>query len=94
MYDCIYVCVCICIYIYIYTLSTPLRVRNLRGRRRAFPLQAVESEGGIIRLETLIELKFLNSSFSSFFQQFSIVQFEPTVSQSTVSHPPPMEATL
>ena len=54
-----------------------------------------ESEGGMIRSETLIELKLFNSSFSSLFiillkldQQFSIEQFEPTVSQSAVSSPP------
>ena len=59
-----------------------------RNRRR--------SQGGMIRLETLIELKFLDSSF--FFgvllvlksdKQSSIEQFEPTVSQSTVSSLPP-----
>ena len=57
-------------------------------------------------METLIELKFLNStsfelSFSVFFllnknnllklgRRFSVEQFEPTVSQRTVSFPPPI----
>ena len=47
-----------------------------------------------MRLETLIELKFINSIVSScccilkLDQQFSIEQFEPTASQSTVSSPP------
>ena len=48
------------------------------------------SEGGMIRLETLIVLKLFSSSFSSLSsywksdKQFSTEQFEPTVSQSTV----------
>ena len=45
------------------------------------------SEGGMIRLETLIDPKFLNSSFSILLKldkQFPVEQFEATVSQSTV----------
>ena len=51
------------------------------------------SQGGMIRLETRIALKLLNSSISSFtlllklYKQFSIEQFEPTASQSTVPSP-------
>ena len=47
----------------------------------------------MIRLETLIELKFLNSSSSSFLllkldTQLLVEQFEATASQSTVPSPP------
>ena len=49
-------------------------------------------------MEALIELKFINSSFSSLSsylteldKQFPVEQFEPTVSQSAVSSPPPPE---
>ena len=51
-------------------------------------------EGGMIRLETLIVLKFLNLSCSSFIlllelnKQLPIEQFEPTAFQSTVPSPP------
>ena len=67
------------------------------------PPSASFSEGGTIRLETLIELTFLNSSFSNsnlyqfdlfelilllkLDKQFPVGQFEATVSQSAV--PPP-----
>ena len=54
-----------------------------------------DSEGGMMRLESLIELKFLNSSFSSCFillkfdNQFPVTeQFEATASQSTAPSPP------
>ena len=52
------------------------------------------SEGGMIRSEILIELKFLNSSFFELIlvlkldKQFPVEQFEATVSQSTVPSPP------
>ena len=48
----------------------------------------------MIRLETLIELKFLNSCFFElvlllrFDRQFPVELFEATVSQSTVASPP------
>ena len=48
------------------------------------------SEGGMMRLETLIELNFFNSSLSSFFEidkKFPVEQSEATVSQSTVPSP-------
>ena len=60
------------------------------------------SEGGMIRLETLIELRFLDSGFSSsnfsirvfelvllskLNKQFSVERFEPTASQSSVPSP-------
>ena len=35
------------------------------GREAAWP--TIHSEGGMMRLETLVELKFINSSFSSLF---------------------------
>ena len=50
-------------------------------------------EGGIIRLETLIEVKFLDSSFLSLSslleldKQLPVEPFEATVSQSTVPSP-------
>ena len=54
-----------------------------------------KSEGGMKRLETLTELTFLNSSFSSlssyilkFDKQLPLEQFEATSSQSTVLSPP------
>ena len=64
-------------------------------RSASYPLtHATESsEGGMIRLETLIELKFLNSSFSNCFllseldNELSVERFEPTVSHSAVSSP-------
>ena len=61
------------------------------------------SEGGMIRLETLIELRLLNSSFRAQIsqfelcelilllkldKQFAVEQFEATGSQSTVPSPP------
>ena len=53
-------------YIYIYTYRTAItygpraqaRAAGIRGRLLC-------SEGGMIRLENIIELKFVNSSFSS-----------------------------
>ena len=58
------------------------------------------SEGGMMRLETLIQLKFLNSSFSSLSsllklnKQFPVEQFEAAVSQSAVPSPPPSSLVL
>ena len=58
----------------------------------------LESEGEMIRLETLIEHKLINSSFSSLpfllksDNQFPVEQVEATVSQSTESSPPPRPA--
>ena len=55
----------------------------LRGALRGAELEA--SEGGMIRLETLIQLKYLNSSFSSLIlllklgKQLPVEQFEATV---------------
>ena len=52
------------------------------------------SEGGMIRLETLIELEIYQFEFFELSillkggNQLSIERFEPTVSQSTVSFPP------
>ena len=51
-------------------LFARLTVRQLREKRRA---REHVSEGGMMRLETLIELKFHNSSFSS--SNFSIRAF-------------------
>ena len=65
-----------------------------RWGRAVVCLQTQVSEGGMIRLETLLELKLFTSSFSSFIlllkldKQFPIEQFEATVSQSTVPSPP------
>ena len=47
---------------------------------------------GIIRLETLIELKFINSTFRAYLlfrldKRFSVEQFEATIPQSAVSSP-------
>ena len=44
------------------------------------------SEGGMIRLETLIELKCLNSTFLRAYDLIELI--EPNISQSTVSSPP------
>ena len=70
--------------------ACPSHSRSLTGR--ALGEVSGISEGRMIRLEILIELKFLNSFklFELFLllkldKQFSIEQFEPTVSQSTVS---------
>ena len=58
------------------------------------------SGGGMILLETLIELKLFNSFLSSCSplmkvdKQFSVERFEPTASQSTVSFPPPLKNCL
>ena len=53
------------IYIYIYILTTVSIVSYL-APPPAGPLERSSSEGGMIRLENLIELEFINSSFSSF----------------------------
>ena len=60
-----YICVCMCIYIYIYKyIHTHAHMyvhTDSWGGVRSH-----SSEGGRIWLETLTELKFINSSFSSF----------------------------
>ena len=54
----------------------------------------MSSEGGTIRLETLVELKFLNSSLSELIllwkldKLFPVEHFEAAASQSTVPSPP------
>ena len=73
------------------SLSSLLAVRSRLGTRveRDRP-----SEGGMIRLQTLIELKLLNSSFSSLSSYWNqtnklpVELFEATASQSTVPSPP------
>ena len=78
------------IYIYIYRIPEP----PLHAMVPHSPFFLLLSEGGMIRLETLIELIFLNSSFSRSIlllklgTQFPVEQFEATVSQSTVPSPP------
>ena len=67
--------------------------RGGRGRAPFGDLE-VRSEGGMIRLETLIELKFPNSSLFELIlllkldKQFPVEQFEAAVSQSTAPSPP------
>ena len=78
MYVCMYVCIYIYIYIYTHTSETGRwllieehiirdihSLCNLCWRYRGFAHELKLSEVGMIRWETLIELKFLNSSFSS-----------------------------
>ena len=68
MYMCIYIYIYICTYTHMYTcICLFMLVFVITKCRR------VESEGGMIRSETLIELKFLNSSFLS--SNFSIRAF-------------------
>ena len=82
-------------------MSLPARSPHARfalvwgGVTPAQPFVATPFLGrGMIRLETLIELKFLNSSFFKLIllleldKQFPVEQFEATVSQSTVPSPP------
>ena len=77
MYMYMYVCIYIYIYIYIHTYKRnqgPLEARAQDGqgphdRPRSCGVSAAarerHSEGGTIRLGTLLELEFLNASFSS-----------------------------
>ena len=72
--------------------SLRLLIGSLRRQGDIPTLQA--SEGGMIRLETLIGLEISQFEFfeliilSKLDKEFSIEQFEPTVSQSTVPSPP------
>ena len=69
IYIYVYICVYIYIYIYIYThiicVTLALDERPSGRARAPNPKGTEVRKGGMTRLETLIELKFINSSFSS-----------------------------
>ena len=72
IYIYMYRCVCVYIYIYIYTyMHTYLAQATsdiewaLTSGSFEWTIMNQDSEGGMMRLETLIELKCLNSSLSS-----------------------------
>ena len=72
IYVYVYVYMCVCVYIYIYMyVYIYIHIAWLRSLSSHFGIAASQryacrySEAGMIRLETLIELKFLNSSFSN-----------------------------
>ena len=65
MYIYIYIYIYMYIYIYIYSLTFGFSVAGV-GLVLQRPPPLTTGREMMIRLETLIELKFLNSSFSSF----------------------------
>ena len=76
------------------------RKMDLNEPERACNRTFCLSEGGMIRLETLIELKSLDSSFYElvlllkFDKQLPVERFEAAVSQSAVPSPPLINAML
>ena len=76
------------------SLHSSACARRSRSGVVVAPPSRRRSQWGMMRLETLIELKCLISSFSSFLflskldKQFSVERFDAAVSQPTVSSPP------